>query len=145
MSDVLNPPERPEPDQDAAKDRIRQLEEKLCEAEQELEAATEIINEQEINIECLRIQLEASDLTIDEAAATRRKLEQRIADLEDELVDERCPVIVAAPATKDQPSPQEPGYPPGYRPSPLVESMISQFQFEEKEVLILCVDGPCTE
>jgi uncharacterized coiled-coil protein SlyX len=84
----------PEPDLTTAQDRIRQLEEKLCEAEQELEAATDIIDEQEVEIECLRIQLEAAGLTIDEGAATRRKLEQRIADLEDEVADEPCHISV---------------------------------------------------
>lgn len=132
----MNSPDQPEPpeaDLAVAQDRILELEEKLSEAEQELEAATEIISDQQITIECQRIQLEAADLKIDEGEAARRKLKQRIADLEDELVDESCPVIVAAPATKDQPSPQEPGYPPGYRPSPLVESMISQFQSRKKK------------
>ena len=89
MSDVLN-----QPDPLATQDRIRQLEEQLVEAEQELEAATDIINEQQVKIECLRTQLEEADLKIDEAAAARRKLEQRIADLEDEQADEPCPVQV---------------------------------------------------
>ncbi len=83
-------PGRPEDNLAAA----QHLEDKLCEAEQELEAATDIINEQQVNIECLRTQLEAADLTIDEAAAARRKLDQRITDLEDEMADEPCPVPV---------------------------------------------------
>lgn len=84
----------PDGDQTDAQGRFRQLEEKLCEAEQELEAATDIINEQQVNIECLRIQLEAADLKIDEAAAVRRKLEQRIADLENAVGDEPCRISV---------------------------------------------------
>lgn len=80
-------PEPPEPDLDAAQERIREL-------EQELQAASDIIDEQEIAIECLRIQLEAAGLTIDEGTAARRKLEARIADLEDELPDEPCHVPI---------------------------------------------------
>ena len=45
MSDVLN-----QPDPLATQDRIRQLEEQLVEAEQELEAATDIINEQQVKM-----------------------------------------------------------------------------------------------
>lgn len=112
----------------AAQARIRQLEDQLAEAEQELKAADDIIADLEIQVECLRIQLEVADITIDEATATRRKLERRIADLEDALVDEPCPVIAPVPAPKDQPPPQQPGYPPGYKPNPLVESMASQFR-----------------
>jgi TolA-binding protein len=92
MNAVPNQPEHPEADLAAAQDRIQQLEEKLSEAEQELEAASDIINEQQVQIECLRIQLEDACLTIDEGTAARRKLEERIADLEDELVDEPCQV-----------------------------------------------------
>ena len=108
MSDVLN-----QPDPLATQDRIRQLEEQLVEAEQELEAATDIINEQQVKIECLRTQLEAADLKIDEATATRRKLEQRIADLEDEVEDEPCHVPVAqAEGSKSPVAPQFKPYPP---------------------------------
>lgn len=113
--------------------RIRQLEDELADAEQELKAASDIIAEQEVTIECQRLQLEAADLTVDEAAATRRKLERRIADLEDALATESCPAIVPVPAPKDQPPPQQPGYPPGYKPSPLVESMTSQFRSRGKK------------
>jgi chromosome segregation ATPase len=96
MNAVPNQPEHPEADLAAAQARIQELEEKLFEAEQELEAATDIIKDQQVNIECLRTQLEEAGFTIDEATATRRKLEQQIADLEDGLADEPCPV----PATK---------------------------------------------
>jgi hypothetical protein len=118
----------PEGDLAAAHARIRHLEEKLCEAEQELKAADEIIGEQDFNIECLRVQLETADLMLDEAAAARRRLERRIADLEDEL-DAPCPVIV--PVAKEQAAPKQPGNPPGYRPKPLVEAMIAQFRSRE--------------
>lgn len=87
MNTSPNQPERPEDELDETQDRIREL-------EQELEAASSIIKEQEVQIECLRIQLEDACLTIDEAAAARRKLEQQIADLEDDLADEPCPVPV---------------------------------------------------
>ncbi len=120
-------------DLDTAQARIRQLEDELAEAEQELKAADDIICEQEITIECQRVQLEAADLTIDEAAAARRKLERRIADLEDALATEPCPVVAPVPAIKDQPPPQQPGYPPGYQPSPLVETLISQFRSRGKK------------
>jgi len=110
----------------AAQERIRQLEEQLCEAEQELAASSEIIDEQGIAIECLRLQLEVADLTIDEATEARRKLERRIADLEDADPDEPCPVV--APVPQGQAPPQQPGYPPGYTPKPLVEAMIGQFR-----------------
>ena len=118
----------------AAQDRIRQLEGKLCEAEQELKAASNIINEQEVEVECLRIQLEAADLMLDEAAAARRRLEKRIADLEDAKSDELdnpCPVIVPVP--QEPAPPQHPGYPPGYKPNPLVEAMIAQYRRREKK------------
>lgn len=120
-------------DLDAAQARIRRLEDQLAETEQELKAASDIIADLEIQVECLRIQLEAADLTIDEAAATRRKLERRVADLEDALATEPCPVVAPVPAPKDQAPPQQPGYPPGYRPNPLVESMTSQFRSREKK------------
>ena len=110
-------PGRPKADLAAAQDRIRQLEDKLCEAEQELKAASEIIDEQDFNIECLRLQLEAADLAIDEAAEARRRLERRIADLEDaesDELDDPCPVIVPVP--KEQAPPQQPGYPPATGP-----------------------------
>lgn len=123
-------PDCSEPDLTTAQARIRQLEEQLCEAEQELDEANSIINDQEIQIECLRIQLEEADLKIDEAAAVRRKLEQRIADLEDEDADP-CPVVVPVP--HEQAPPQQPGYPPGYRPNPVVEAMIGQFRPREKK------------
>ncbi len=127
-------PERPEADLAAAQGRIRQLEDQLCEAEQELKAASEIIDEQDFNIECLRLQLEAADLAIDEAAEARRRLERRIADLEDaeaDELDDPCPVIVPVP--KEQAPPQQPGYPSGYRPNPLVEAMIAQYRPREKK------------
>jgi uncharacterized coiled-coil protein SlyX len=116
-------------DLDAAQARIRQLEDELAEAEQELKAADDIIAQQEVTIECQRVQLEAADLTIDEAAGARRKLERRIADLEDALAIEPCPVIVPVPAPKDQPPPKQPGHKPG----PLVEAMISQFRSRERK------------
>lgn len=89
-------PESPKGDLAAAQVRIRQLEDELCEARQELQAASSIIEEQDFNIECLRLQLEAADLMLDEAAEARRKLERRIADLEGEH-DAPCPVIVSVP------------------------------------------------
>ena len=94
MNALPEEPDRSDAGLAGAQDRIRQLEEKLCEAEQELQAAADIIDEKEITIECLRIQLEDACLTIDEATAIRRKLEQRIADLEDEIADEPCPVLM---------------------------------------------------
>lgn len=128
MTTERDRPECPGGELAAAQGRIRELEGRLCEAEQELEAATDIINEQEIDIECLRLQLEAADLTIDEAAEARQRLERRIADLEDEDADP-CPVIVPVP--QGQAPPQQPGYPPGYRPKALVEAMIAQFRSRE--------------
>jgi uncharacterized coiled-coil protein SlyX len=113
MKPVPNPPERPEADLTTAQDRIRQLEEKLCEAEQELDEATDIINDQQVNFECLRTQLEAADLKIDEATATRRKLEERIADLEDEVEDEPCHVpVTQAEGSKSGAALQFTPYPP---------------------------------
>jgi septal ring factor EnvC (AmiA/AmiB activator) len=73
---------------------IQQLEEQLCEAEQELKAAGDIIAEQEVTIECQRLQLETADQMLDEASEACRRLERRIADLEDDLADEPCPVPV---------------------------------------------------
>jgi len=123
-------PDQPgcEADLAAAQARIHRLEDQLADAEQELKAASDIIAEQEVTIECQRLQLEAADLSLDEAAEARRKLERRIADLEDEH-DDPCPVIV--PVAKEQADPQQPGYPPGYRPKPLVEAMIAQFRSRE--------------
>jgi hypothetical protein len=96
MNTKPDQPGCPEGDLSAAQDRIRLLEERLCEAEQELKAASEIIGEQDFNIECLRLQLEAADLMLDEAVEARRKLERRIADLDDEHADP-CAVIVSVP------------------------------------------------
>lgn len=126
-------PGSPAGDLAAAQARIRQLEDELADAEQELKAADDIICEQEFTIECQRVQLEAADLTIDKAAATRRKLERRVADLEDALADEPCPVITPASVSGDQAPPQQPGYPPCYKPNPLVESMASQFRSRGKK------------
>jgi uncharacterized coiled-coil protein SlyX len=113
MNPVPNKSEHPEADLAAAQVRIRELEEKLCEAVQELDEATDIIAEQQVNFECQRTQLEAADLKIDEAAATRRKLEERIADLEDELADEPCPVpATKAEGTKSAAALQFKPYPP---------------------------------
>jgi hypothetical protein len=75
-------------------DAFAAAKERILELEQELDAASSIINERDVQIECLRIQLQEADLKIDEAEATRRKLEQRIADPEDELADEPCPIPV---------------------------------------------------
>jgi hypothetical protein len=93
-------------------------------------AASEIINEQEITIECLRTQLEEAVLTIDEAAEARRKLERRIAGLEGEH-DSPCPVVVPVP--KEQACPKQPAYPPCYTPNPVVEAMIGQFRSRERK------------
>jgi chromosome segregation ATPase len=113
MNTVPNQPESPEGDLAAAQARIQELEEKLFEAEQELEAATDLIADLQVNFECQRSQLEAADLKIDEAAATRRKLEDRIADLEDELADELCPIPVKkAEGTKSATRLQFKPYPP---------------------------------
>jgi uncharacterized coiled-coil protein SlyX len=98
-------PECPEDDLAAAQARIRQLEDRLCEAEQELKAANDIIDEQDFNIECLRLQLEAADLMLDEAAAARRKLERQIADLEDAEPDEPCSLVIPVPGAADQRQP----------------------------------------
>jgi uncharacterized coiled-coil protein SlyX len=104
----------PEPDLAAAQARIRQLEEQLCEAEQELKAASDIIAEQEGTIECLRLQLETTDQMLDEASEACRRLERRIADLEDED-DDPCPVIV--PVRQGQAPPNNPVIRPATRPS----------------------------
>ena len=103
-------PDQPgsEADLAAAQARIRQLEDQLCEAERELKAANDIIDVQDFNIECLRLQLETADLMLDEATAARRKLERRIADLVDEH-DDPCPVIV--PVAKEQTALKQRGYP----------------------------------
>jgi chromosome segregation ATPase len=137
MNAVPNHPERPEGDLAAAQARIQELEEKLCEAEQELEAATDLIAELQVNFECQRTQLEMADLKIDEAAATRRKLEDRIAALEDELENEPCPV----PATRAEGSEsaaalQFKPYPPDHlkaTPTDLadLEALVNKLGWEE--------------
>jgi len=93
MNALPEEPPRSDADFAAAQGRIREL-------KQELEAASSIINEQEVQIECQRIQLDETGLKLDEATATRRKLEQRIADLEDAVADEPCPVPVSKDARK---------------------------------------------
>ena len=95
---------KPDDDLAAAHQRIEELEDKCCEAEQELKAASEIIEEQGFNIECLRLQLETADTMLDEGAEARRRLERRIDELEDVLADEPCPVLVP----KEQVLPQQP-------------------------------------
>lgn len=76
-------PDRPECHKDlaAAQARIHQLEGQLDEAEQELKAASEIIEKQDTRI---------NDLTLlmDLEAATRRHLERRLAELEDAKANE---------------------------------------------------------
>ena len=131
MNDVRTQAGGHNDDLDAAQARIRQLEDALTDSAQDLQAADDIIADLEVQVECLRIQLEVADTTIDEATAARRKLERRIADLEDALGDEPCSVIVPVP--KEQAPPQQPGYPPGYKPNPLVEAMVTQFRPREKK------------
>ena len=75
-------PERPacpEADLAAAQARIRQLEGELVEAEQELKAASDIISEQEVSLECLRLQRHGS-------ASAAQLIQHRI---EDQAVIER--------------------------------------------------------
>ena len=73
---------------------------------------------------------EVADMMLEAAAEARRKLEQCIAALEDAEADELigpCPVIIPVPQDQSAP-PQQPGYPPGYKPNPVVEAMIAQFR-----------------
>jgi TolA-binding protein len=121
----------PEDSPTAAQARIQQLEDQLCEAEQELKAASDISDEQDFKIECLRLQLETADMMLDEGAEARRKLERRIAELEEAVSDEPCPMI--APVPKEQAPPQQPGYPPSYKPNPVVEAMIARYKAGEKK------------
>ena len=51
----------------------------LCECEQELEAASAIIEQQDGEIEELKLQLEGADMMLEEGAEARRKLEHRLA------------------------------------------------------------------
>lgn len=136
----------PESNLASAQDRIRQLEDKLCEAEQELKAATEIIEEQDWKIEELKVQLDGADMWLEEGAEARRKLERRLAEAEqaqaagtpicslDEL--DACQIIddvqkgrIAAPLP---PEGTQHVATPIRRPNPIVEAMIAQFKAREK-------------
>jgi TolA-binding protein len=136
MNAVPNQPERSEAGLAAAQARIRELEEKLCEAEQELDEATDIIKEQQVQIECQRTQLEEAGFTIDELTVTRRKLEERVADLEDELADEPCPVNAKEEGSKSAAALQFKPYPPAIlkaTPTDLaeLEALVDKLGWEE--------------
>jgi chromosome segregation ATPase len=65
-----------------AQERIRELEDALCDCEQELTAANEIIDEQDWKIEELKVQLDGADFMLEDAAEARRKLERCLAAAE---------------------------------------------------------------
>src|SRR3954452_2534263 len=78
------------PDQlPVALDRIRELEEALCDSEQELKAAKEIIEEQDWRIEELKLELEGADMMLEDGAEARRKLERHLAEAEDAQAEGR--------------------------------------------------------
>jgi hypothetical protein len=87
----------PESDLACAQDRIRRLEAQLCEAEQELRAASAIIQEQDFRIEELKAQLEGADRMLDEGAEVRKSLECRLAEPEAAGPDEACPLVIPTP------------------------------------------------
>ena len=70
----------------AAQRRVCQLEADLLECEDEILVKDD-------RIMSLEMQLEHADMLLDECAAERRKLQQRVDELEDEYVPP-CPVVV---------------------------------------------------
>jgi chromosome segregation ATPase len=83
-----NSPQPIELDLASAHRRVSELEAELRECEDEL-----LLKEGEIDD--LRIQLELADLILDECGAARRKLQQRVDELEDEFVPP-CAVVEKA-------------------------------------------------
>lgn len=138
----------PEGNLAAAQDRIRQLEDKLCEAEQELKAANEIIEEQDWKIEELKVQLDGADMLLEDAAEARRKLERRLAEAEqaqaagtpicslDEL--DACQVVEDVqkgriPAPLPPEGSQHHGATPSRKANAVVEAMVEKFKAREKK------------
>jgi uncharacterized coiled-coil protein SlyX len=122
-----------------AERRIRELEELLCEAEQELEAATAIIAEQDRQLDLLKFQLEEAELVAELSDMRCRKLEQ----------DAKQFAVAHATTTQPPPAPTDvrqgpmpatvpsaegknPSYLPGYKPNPLVEAMVAGFRAGRK-------------
>ncbi len=137
----------PEDQLTVALGRIRELEGGLCDCEQELTAANEIIEEQDWRIEELKLELEGADMMLEEGAEARRKLERRWAEAEeaeaagtpicslDEL--DACQIIDAV--QKDRiPAPLPPegtkqhGAVLNRKPNPVVEAMVAKFKAREK-------------
>lgn len=120
-----------------ADQRVRELEELLCEAEQELEAAGSIIAEQDKQLEALKRQLEEMQFISDLSEIQCRKLEQDAKRLANKQPPTARPAPADAPRERmPAPAPsaegKNPFYPPGYKPNPLVEAMVAGFRASRK-------------
>ncbi len=138
----------PEGNLAAAQERIRELEDALCDCEQELIAANEIIEEQDWKIEELKVQLDGADMMLEDAAEARRKLERRLAEAEqaqaagtpicslDEL--DTCQIIDDVqtgriPAPLPPEGTQHHGATPSRKANAVVEAMVEKFKAREKK------------
>ena len=106
----------PDPPPQDERRRIEQLEEMLFDAEQELAAAAGIIEKQDREIADLKFLLELEE-------AARRMLERQLAEAENTAPRATRPAIPPVPKEPAAAPPR--GYPPGYRPNPVVEAMIA--------------------
>lgn len=123
----------PPEDLASARQRIRELEDSLVDAEQELAAAASIIEEQDCEIEDLKFRLEGADLVLDLEAETRRTLERRLAEVEKVATSLGGPRPVVETVPNQRASLSKRDYPPGYRSNPVVEAMIAAYRATEKK------------
>lgn len=137
------------PDQlPVALDRIRELEEALCDSEQELKAANEIIEELDWKIEELKLELEGADMMLNEGEEARRKLERRLDEAEDaqaagtpicSLDELDAGQIIDAVQKGRIPAPLPPegtqhhGAAPIRRSNPVVEAMVAKFKARDSK------------
>lgn len=144
-------PERPacpEGNLAAAHQRICELEHALCDCEQELTAANEIIEAQDWRIEELKLELEGAGMMLDEGEEARRKLERRLDEAEDAQA-EGTPIcsldeldagqIIDAVQKGRIPTPlppegtQQHGVAPSRKPNPVVEAMVAKFKARDSK------------
>ena len=90
MSKLLDSDSRPTQPVEAA---LAAAQRRVCQLEADLLECEDEILVKDDRIMSLEMQLEHADVLLDECAAERRKLQQRVDELEDEYVPP-CPVVV---------------------------------------------------